>query len=350
MSLSRLNDRVLKWLSRRFSATPSAIVPGRGPRDHVIILDGTMSSLLPGEETNAGLTYKLLREERGHLSLYYEAGLQWEDWKTTRDVMLGRGINRQIRRAYGYLASHYRPGDRIFLMGYSRGAYAVRSLAGAIDRVGLLKAEHATERNIRQLYRLYQGDPSGPAAAAFARAWCHEEAPIEMVGVWDTVKALGIRLPVLWRWAEDAHAFHNHELGRSIRHGFHALALNETRRAFAPVLWTCPPGWTGRVEQVWFRGSHGDVGGQLGGFAKARGLSNIPLVWMLENLEGCGIALPDGWRGRFPCDPGAPSVGSWRGIGKLFVLRRARSIGMDRTEQVHATVQTVTRPDVVQPI
>jgi uncharacterized protein (DUF2235 family) len=335
---SRLSDIVFRWLQRRrSSADHSAYARRRGPVDHVIVLDGTMSSLLPGCETNAGLTYRLLRE-LGHASLFYEAGVQWTDWRTTPDVALGRGINRQIRRAYGYLASRYREGDRIFLLGYSRGAYAVRSLAGMIDRVGLLRPNCATERNIRQIYRLYQYTPDGPSAQGFAERNCHTAAVIEMVGVWDTVKALGLRLPLLWRLTEPEHEFHNHTLGRSIRHGYHALAHDETRSAFAPVLWQCPPGWAGKVEQVWFPGTHGDIGGQLGGFDAARPLSNISLIWMLGKLETCGLDLPEGWRGRFPINPEAPSVGTWMGMGKLFMLRKQRIIGRDPSESLHASL------------
>lgn len=115
-----------------------------------------MSTLMTDFETNAGLTYKLLHETGSDVSVYYESGLQWSHWRRAGDVLLGRGINRQIRRAYGYLASRYRPGDTIFLMGYSRGAYAVRSLAGIVGFLGLLKAESATERNIREVYRHYE--------------------------------------------------------------------------------------------------------------------------------------------------------------------------------------------------
>ncbi|CUH76454.1 Uncharacterized alpha/beta hydrolase domain [Tropicibacter naphthalenivorans] len=305
--------------------------------DHVIILDGTMSTLREGWETNAGLTYRLLKEG-GRVSLYYEAGVQWSDWRDTPGVATGRGINRQIRRAYGYLASRYRPGDRIFLLGYSRGGYAVRSLAGIIDRVGLLRADCATERNIRQAYRLYQFQSGAGMDRVFHDAYCHAGVQIEMVGVWDTVKALGLRLPILWRLSEAQHGFHSHELGPSIKAGFHALALDETRNAYAPVLWSCPPGWQGHVEQVWFRGTHADVGGQLGEFQAGRPLSNIPLVWMVERLEERGVALPDGWRLRFPCDPDAPSVGLWTGIAKLFVLRRPRVVGADPSERLHDSV------------
>ena len=311
----------------------------RGQVTHVLILDGTMSTLDPGDESNAGLTFKLLSEVSGpSLSVYYEAGLQWQDWRATADVMMGRGINRQIRRAYGYLASRYREGDRIFLMGYSRGAYAVRSLAGVIDCVGLLKAEHATERNIVTAYRHYQSTQGSEASQKFAKAYCHTETDIEMVGVWDTVKALGLRLPVLWRWSEAAHAFHSHALGPTVRHGFHALALDETRHAYEPILWSSAPDWNGHVEQVWFRGSHGDVGGQLGGFKPARPLANIPLVWMLQRAETCGLTLPAGWRARFGTDAEAPSVGTWRGWGKIFLLRGPRVVGQDPSERLHETV------------
>ncbi|WP_101065424.1 DUF2235 domain-containing protein [Roseovarius salinarum] len=317
----------------------SSFTHARGQVTHVLVLDGTMSSLEPGCESNAGLAYKLISETAGtDLSVYYEAGLQWQDWRSTPDVIAGRGLNRQIRRAYGYLASRYRAGDMIFLLGYSRGAYAVRSLAGVIDRVGLLRAEHATERNVRFAYRHYQATAGSPAAKAFRRAYCHEAAPVEMVGVWDTVKALGLRLPVAWRWTEKAHAFHNHRLGPTICHGFHALGLDETRQVFEPVLWDCPPDFNGRVEQVWFRGTHGDVGGQLSGFEPARPLANIPLVWMLERSEECGLRLPEGWRARYVTDPDAPSVGTWRGWGKIFWLRRARVMGQDPSERLHHTV------------
>nr|WP_233516994.1 DUF2235 domain-containing protein [Pseudotabrizicola alkalilacus] len=314
--------------------------PGRGVVDHVVILDGTMSSLLPGLETNAGLAFAVLSEQTPgqRRRLYYEPGLQWEGWRNLGTVAQGRGINRQIRRAYGWLASQYRPGDRIYLLGYSRGAFAVRSLAGVIDRVGLLRHDQATERNVRLAYRHYMTGPDSRAAQVFALQTCHIEAPIEMVGVWDTVKALGLRLPLLWMLTDGRHAFHNHHLGASIRHGFHALALHETRAVFDPVLWDCPDGWEGNIEQVWFAGAHADVGGQVGLLEAARPLANIPLVWMLDRAEACGLALPVGWRERFPCDPQAPMVGTWRSWGKLFLLRRRRVVGRDRSEKLHPSV------------
>lgn len=334
----RLSDGLLKVVRPRwlFRARRNVHSVRRGPVSHVIILDGTMSSIQPGEETNAGLIYKLLSELSGpEISVYYEGGVQWTSWKNTHEVLMGRGINRQIRRAYGYLASRYRPGDRIYLFGYSRGAYAVRSLAGVLDRVGLLRTDCATERNVQLAYRHYQADTETDAARAFAQANCHPDVQIEMIGAFDTVKSLGLRLPLLWKFSEPNHSFHNHALSHCVKAGFHALALQETRAVYTPVMWHSDPDWSGRLEQVWFAGAHGDVGGQLGGFEEARGLSNLPLVWMLLQSELRGLPLPDGWRRRFPTDPDAPSVGTWRGWGKLFLIREKRVMGQDPSERIH---------------
>ncbi len=309
--------------------------------DHVILLDGTMSTLDHGDETNIGLIYKLLAEAAvsQKIGILYEAGNQWSDWSKTLDIIEGRGINRQIQRTYGWLASRYRPGDRIFLIGYSRGAYSVRSLAGVIDRVGLLKPECATERMVREAYRHYQFDTDPATAAKFAASYCHAHVPIEMIGVFDTVKSLGFRAPFVWKWEEVKHSFHNHEIGPNVLHAFHALALDENREAFTPVMWDCPPHHPGRMEQVWFHGSHGDVGGQLSGFNEARPLANIPLVWMLDRIERCDLPLPEGWRQRFPTDPDARSVGTLRGWGKYFLARKRRVIGADPSESLHPTAQ-----------
>nr|WP_259937935.1 DUF2235 domain-containing protein [Sulfitobacter sp. M368] len=339
MRPSLRNDSFLSRLFGRLWHRPASdFGPRRGNVTHVIILDGTMSSLDPDDQTNAGRAYTLLREMGSEISIYYEPGLQWRDWRSAVDVAMGRGINRQIKRAYGYLASRFRPGDKIYMLGYSRGAYAVRSLAGIMDQVGLLRADCATERNIRDAYRHYENNPAGAAARAFADVHCHERVEIEAIGVWDTVKSLGINAPVLWRLTEPRHAFHNHDLGGTIRNGFQALAFHESRLAFAPVLWETHPGFEGHVEQVWFRGTHGDVGGQLGGYEAARPLANIPLVWLLARIEETGLPMPAGWKLRFEQDIDAPSAGKWRGYGKMFMSRRKRKVGADPSERLHETL------------
>ena len=86
---------------------------------------------------------------------------------------------------------------------------------------------------------------------------------------------------------------------------------------------------------MWFRGAHADIGGNIGDFAAARPLANIPLVWMLGRAETVGLSLPRGWQARDPCDPMAPMVGTVRGFGLFFLLRRKRLIGLDPSESIH---------------
>lgn len=335
----RVIDRLAQLLPRRVPVEPMAAPPApRAPRasvDHVVLLDGTQGSLRPGEETSVGRLYHLLRGSNQRASVYYGRGLQWREWRHLSDVMLGWGVDRQILRAYGWLATRYRPGDRIFLIGYSRGAFAARSLAGIIDRVGLVRPDCATERNVRLAWRYYEATEPRPVAQIFRRRFCHAAAPIEMVGVFDTVMALGLQLPLLWMLSEPRYRFHDHRLGRSVNHGYQALALDESRSVLEPLIWDSEGTGASRIEQVWFRGCHGDIGGQIGHFEPARPLANIPLVWMLERAEGCGLALPEDWREQFVCDPAAPSIGSWRGWGKVFFLRAPRVVGRDRSERIH---------------
>jgi len=312
----------------------------RAPINHVVIMDGTLSTLSPHMETNAGLTYKLLcsMSRTASMSLLYEEGIQWCRLGSVIDVAAGRGITTQIRRAYGFIASRYRPGDRIYLFGFSRGAYAVRSLAGMIDQIGLLRSEHATVSNILQVCRYYRASSKSETVQTFSRKYCCQDTRIEMVGIWDTVKALGIQYPLLWRLAPQPVDFHNEALGPTTRNGFQALALDETRNAFAPVLWRTDAHWHGQLEQAWFRGAHADVGGHVGTYQKARPLSNIPLVWMLEHAENCGLPLPDGWRARFPTDPTAPAYGCFRGLAKFFLARHKRAPLQDPSEYIHPSV------------
>ncbi|PWK60891.1 DUF2235 domain-containing protein [Roseicyclus mahoneyensis] len=341
---SRLRTRLAGYRS-----APPRLPDIRQPVTHVVLLDGTMSSLRRGEETNIGLTYRLLQDLPGNapVTLYYEPGIQWRGWKRSVEVMAGIGINRQIKRAYLFLARNYRPGDTIMLMGYSRGAYALRSLAGLIDRLGLLRAAQIAPETLDRVYDLYREAPDSPEARAIKTALCHPGVPIRFLGVYDTVRALGLRWPGLWRIVPMPHAFHSHALGPATEIARHALALSERRDAYAPVMWqtTAEQAKSGRVQQVWFRGSHGDVGGQLAGIAAARPLSNIALVWMLAEAEAAGLPLPVHWRQRFVTNAAAPAIGMNRGFGKLFFLRHARPVGLDPSERLHpsARAAAVTR-------
>ena len=170
-----------------------------------------------------------------------------------------------------------------------------------------------------------------------------------MIGVWDTVKALGLRAPLVWRWLPNETEFHNDDLSGIVAAGYHALAHDEKRVAFAPVLWRCEEGFQGRVEQVWFPGTHPDVGGQVAMRPAARGLSNIALTWMLLKAESHGLSLPEDWSEDFPTDSFAPSMGMNFGFGWLFRHRRRRKIGLDGSERLHSSVVERAEAKTVQP-
>lgn len=307
-------------------------------RLHVIVADGTLARLDDGQETNAGLLFKLLRRMTPSLemTLHYQRGIRGTGLKKWVDVAAGIGINKAICNSYATLARRYRPGDRIMLFGFSRGAYTVRSMAGMIERIGLLHHDHVTHERVLRAFYHYETHTLSKAAQAFRRSYCHTDIEIEVIGVWDTVKALGIPFPLLSRLAPMATEFHNHQLADKIHNAFQALALDENRTAYRPIFWTQPVGWNGRCEQVWFPGAHGDVGGQVGAAQYARPLSNIPLIWMLERAESCGLPLPADWREGLVTDAGARMMGSRKGIAKYFVYREPRRIPPDT--QMHSSV------------
>ena len=309
------------------------------PRTHVFIIDGTLSRLDEGRESNAGLLYKLLTEERrADQTVGYDPGIQGEGLRKWIDVASGYTINQSIEHGYAALASRYEPGDKIMLFGYSRGAYAARSLAGFIGAVGLLRKRHATQRRVHRAFRYYEAPVLSAAGRAFANAYCHGNVAVEMIGVWDTVRALGLPYPVLSRLAPMATEFHNHKLGDHVRNAFQALALDETRTAYSPLPWKLQPDWQGHLEQSWFAGAHADVGGQVDRQPLARPLANIALMWMLERAEMCGLILPEGWRARFETDPLAPMVGTKRGPARYFLIRAPRDAGACGSETQHPSV------------
>ena len=311
------------------------------PRNLVFVCDGTLSSIRSGEETNAGQIYRLLSRlgPDPRQIVRYDPGVQGAGWRKWVNAASGQGVNRSIRAGYAFLAQNWRPGDRIFLFGYSRGAYAVRSLAGMIGRVGLLKPDYAAPRYVDLAFRFYVVGSDSPARRHFSAHRCHNDIPVEMLGIWDTVKSLGLPYPLLNRLAPMATEFHDHALATHIRHGYHALAIDEDRTSYTPILWERSPGWDGRLEQAWFPGGHGDVGGEVRGYPKARPLGNLSMNWMLRRGDRHGLHMPDGWRDMFPEDVSGPMIGPRRGIGAFFLLRRRRVVGSGDGEVVHLSIR-----------
>jgi len=312
----------------------------REPRRHVFIIDGTLSRIGEGEETNAGILYKLLSEEgpSADQTIGYHRGVQATGFTKWIKVAAGIGVNESILEAYSTLASRYQPGDKIMLFGYSRGAYAVRSLAGFISRIGMLRQEEATQRRVLKAFRYYEAHSPSQSAKKFCEDYCHKNVEIEMLAVWDTVKALGLPYPILNRLAPMATEFHDHSLSNLTKNAFQALALDENRSSYTPLPWLIKDDYKGHVEQKWFAGGHADVGGQIHSRPQARTLSNIPLVWILDKAEALGLELPEKWREQFPQNPIAPMHGPYRGKGRFFLFRAPRVVGRCSSEYVHSSV------------
>lgn len=263
---------------------------------------------------------------------------------------LGRGLDLNIMSAYGWLCDKFHPGDAIYLFGFSRGAYTVRSLcglatyAGLLDTTALADAEKwkRIERVFQQGYRRKLEQPLlwRDLGWSFLAAG-NGHIPIHFLGVWDTVGALGIPddmalLNVIDRVHD--YTFHDTNLSQSVLHARHAVALDEMRAAFQPTLWT---GVNDRqdVRQLWFAGAHADVGG---GYPET-GLSDIALRWMADEARQAGLAfdpdilgqtrptaqgvLHDSCSGAFALLPtlprSAPQIGVDRAVHPSVVERRA---------------------------
>ncbi len=194
----------------------------------------------------------------------------------------GVGLSANIVEAYQFLVLNYNPGDEIYLFGFSRGAYTVRSLAGVVDSIGILSKDHAFF--IPDAYTLYRNRASQNELDEFRQAHDAMDASIRYVGVWDTVGALGIPTG-LFKSFNKRYEFHQVHLAPSIEHGYHALAIDERRRPFRPSLWSLPEDSDQVMEQMWFPGVHSNIGG---GYEKD-GLSNIALHWLKEKAGALGL-------------------------------------------------------------
>lgn len=219
----------------------------------------------------------------------------------------GKGVSANIVDAYEWLMRQYNPDDEIFIFGFSRGAFTARSLAGFIAKYGLLRP--GAPLGVRQLYERYQRADDKTIRKL---AWEREEGTplnhsleerwmlaysmpvnIKLVGVWDTVGALGVPWFSFEGISRSTFGWMHTGLRLPIEHGFHALAIDEHRRAFEPTLWDvldstkAVPRTLTSVEQRWFAGSHGNVGG---GYASDL-LVQAPLKWLRDRAEKLGLAF-----------------------------------------------------------
>tara|TARA_R110002153_G_scaffold18021_3_gene62965 strand:+ start:323 stop:1357 length:1035 start_codon:yes stop_codon:yes gene_type:complete len=207
----------------------------------------------------------------------------------------GHGLHKNIMDGYRYIIQNYSDGDEIFLFGFSRGAYTVRSLCGLINNCGILKRPHANR--VQEAFNLYKksgkgNKPDGQNAIDFRSAFAYESKKIKFVGVWDTVGAMGIPISFLGIF-DDKDEFYDTKLGRNVEIARHALAIDELRSDFLPTIWVPRPGID--IKQTWFSGVHADVGGGYKPDKNSLVASNAPMHWMAEEASGFGLGFEPYW-------------------------------------------------------
>ena len=224
--------------------------------------------------------------------------------------VFGAGVIARIVRGYTFISRNYQPGDAIHVVGFSRGAYTARALAGMICSVGLLNPKKYDSADKFQAYllgygawlkargvvfggggtvsRWLTGLVHGAELLAsrllFSRGDFITGIPIQSVAVWDTVGSMGIPLYIQDK-RRDAFSFVDTKLNPNVLHGFHAIAFDERRRDFHVTRWIARKD----VEEVWFSGCHSDVGG--GYPAGETGLSDLALDWMMARLQAQGVTF-----------------------------------------------------------
>jgi uncharacterized protein (DUF2235 family) len=281
---------------------------------------------------------------------FYSTGLGTKFGEKISGGLFGAGIDTAITSAYEWLMDHYTPGDEIFIFGFSRGAYTARSLAGFISKCGLLQGgaplgvnqlftryRRAGQRTIRDLMAA-QEQGQGQKDFSFEEGWMLKYAqavPIKFIGVFDTVGELGVPFPWWNQLFGSAYQFLNTGLRQNDTFAFHALAIDEHRKAFAPTLWSNQGATNAahrpieRTEQRWFIGAHANAGG--GYFNDP--LPQLPFRWLARKAEGLGLSFS----GEFAVDPAAktaPPTDSYTsfmwGLYRLYTLNRRyyRPIGV----------------------
>jgi uncharacterized protein (DUF2235 family) len=296
------------------------------PKTIAIFTDGTGNSARSLFKTNVWRLYQAL--DLTHLSpghsnpscrqqiAYYQDGIGTSTFKPLAIIggAFGWGLKRNVIDAYIYLCQVHEPGDEIFLFGFSRGGFTARVLLGLILDQGLLTCRHKTElyRYAPDAYRQFRHrlkqagqhiDLLRRIRDSYIAQWRdifkqphysevskrNRQVEVKLIGVWDTVSAYGLPIAELtrgidrWIWPL---SMPDNRLPEGVEIARHALALDDEREAFHPLLWneinSLNPS---RILQVWFAGMHADVGG---GYPH-EGLALFPLAWMMREAAQAGL-------------------------------------------------------------
>lgn len=269
----------------------------------IICCDGTNNKPSAGEATNIYDLVGLLNGTQNQI-VFYDPGVGAEPapgfkTKTAKlfskglGLAIGYGLNQNIKDAYEFLMDNYVPGDKIYIFGFSRGAYTARALVGMLHLVGLLKPGSRNLLDYAIANYTNQGKIDWENTKSFQSRLCQQividgkttyQIPIEFLGIWDTVKSIGIfrhsvTLPFTRRLPNV----------KTVRH---AIAFDEKRSKYRPNHITAIGRSDGSVQSMWFKGVHSDIGG--GYKATERGLSDHTMEWMIEAAQRCQLSVQDG--------------------------------------------------------
>lgn len=282
------------------------------PRQLVLLCDGTNNNLTGGHRDTNVVKLGELLVAHGHQDrlVHYDPGVGnpgelpgatlWDGFRRRLDrvygLAFGRGVYENMLETYLFLMRHHRPGDELYLFGFSRGAFTARSVAGLVNQFGILQPHmegmlptllhvYFADRRNQDAYRAITDQIKRQFTDQASRA-----VDIHFVGVWDTVAAVGLppfdtRFTALPTVA-----------GKRFVHVRQALALDEHRRPFRPRAYAgengvfkTASGLDGTLQQRWFPGAHGDVGGGYEPVHSA--LSDTALAWVVSEAVGCGLRL-----------------------------------------------------------
>ncbi|KAF7515769.1 hypothetical protein G7054_g14425 [Neopestalotiopsis clavispora] len=220
---------------------------------------------------------------------------------------LGWGLDHDVCQIYDFISNNYDPkagnghGDELFFFGFSRGAFTVRSVAGLICDIGVLSPQHMS--HFPEMWKQYRMNTSGGSFRNTAWYRDHKkelgftDIKIKVVGVWDTVGALGVpNWPLVNLSAKlgvpvnKEYAFHNTNVSKNVEYAFQALAIDEKRLTFSPTLWHKTENSPAKeLQQCWFPGVHGNIGGQAEfwrDFGDYEEIGDNTFAWMVDNLHG----------------------------------------------------------------
>ncbi len=293
----------------------------------VICCDGTGNEY-GRNNTNVVETFVLAEKDEGQAA-YYDPGIGTGGWeyheeskalRALSDQATGYGLQKNVEDAYRYLMGRYDEGDHVYLFGFSRGAFTVRSLAGMLYKSGLLGAGH--DNLVEYASRIYNTRSNEDVAGGFREAF-GRRCPVRFVGVWDTVESLVLNA---------GKRFHDAKLNPDVAFGCHALSIDERRWDFPPCTWDEANALPGQaIEQVWFAGSHSDVGG----WYEERGLSNVALHWMLGRAAACGLRIRERELAARRPDPHGALHPSCTGFWKI---RGSRTRKIPEGARIHKSV------------